>query len=33
MGVLPPFVVISAGRSPFQFEDLLELSRLLEQLR
>jgi len=33
MGVPPPFVVISAGRSLFQFEDLLELNRLLEQLR
>jgi hypothetical protein len=33
MGVPAPFVVISAGRSLFQFEDLLELSRLLEQLR
>jgi hypothetical protein len=33
MGVSAPFVVISAGRSLFQFEDLLELSDLLEQLR
>jgi len=33
MGAPSPFVVISAGRSLFQFEDLLELSRLLEQLR
>jgi hypothetical protein len=33
MAVAPPFVVISAGRSLFQFEDLLELSRLLGQLR
>ena len=33
MGALCPFVVISAGRLLFRFEDLLELSRLLEQLR
>jgi len=27
-----PFVVVSAGRSPFRVADLLELSRLLEGL-
>ena len=32
MGVASPFVMIAAGRSLFRFEDLLELSRLLEQL-
>jgi hypothetical protein len=31
-GMPSPFVVIAAGRSQFRFEDLLELSRLLEQL-
>ena len=33
MGTVSPFVVIAAGRSLFQFEDLLELSRLLEQFK
>jgi hypothetical protein len=28
-----PVVVLSAGRSPFRFEDLVELSRLLASLR
>jgi hypothetical protein len=28
-----PFVVISAGRSPFRVQDLLELSRLLVSLQ
>ena len=32
MGVASPFVIIAAGRSLFRFEDLLELSRLLEHL-
>ena len=32
--VLPdPVVVLSAGRSPFRFEDLMELSRLLASLQ
>jgi hypothetical protein len=33
MGAVSPFVVIAAGRSRFQFEDLLELSRLLEPFK
>jgi hypothetical protein len=32
MGAPCAFVVIAAGRSLFRFEDLLELSRLLERL-
>jgi hypothetical protein len=33
MGVPSPFVMVAAGRSLFRFDELLELSRLLEQLR
>jgi hypothetical protein len=28
----PPFVVVSAGRVPFCFNDLLELSRLIDKI-
>jgi hypothetical protein len=28
-----PVVVVSAGRSPFRFEDLMELSRLVASLQ
>lgn len=28
-----PFVVVSAGRSPFRFAQLRELARLMEQIR
>ena len=28
-----PFVLVSAGRSPFRVADLLELARLLARLR
>ena len=33
MGSVSPFVVVAAGRSQFQFEDLLELSRLLKPVK
>jgi hypothetical protein len=33
IGESAAFVVVAAGRAVFGFEELLELSRLLEQLR
>jgi hypothetical protein len=32
MAEVSTFVMVAAGRSRFRFEELLELSRLLEQL-
>jgi hypothetical protein len=29
VGAIDPFVLVSAGRSPFRFTDLLELSRMI----
>lgn len=28
-----PFVILSAGKSSFRFEDLLELTRLIQEVR
>ncbi|MFC1817036.1 DUF5372 family protein, partial [Thermodesulfobacteriota bacterium] len=33
VGVIDPFVQVSAGRSPFRVEDLLELSRLICEIK
>jgi hypothetical protein len=32
IGAIDPFVEVSAGRSPFRVSDLLELSRMLDQI-
>ena len=32
VGVIDPFVQVSAGRSPFRFADLLELSRIVHEI-
>jgi hypothetical protein len=32
-GGIDPFVAIAAGRSLFRYTDLIELSKLLEELR
>jgi hypothetical protein len=33
VGSIDPFVQVSAGRSPFRVEDLLELSRLICEIK
>jgi len=33
VGAIDPFVEVSAGRSPFHFADLLELSRMIHEIK